>query len=157
MVINDDHLLAAASLMKGKRIELFIMKELFDHQCVDDNFLDIAIKMLSRQKNGTEIGGSLAQEMFAQMQVIAWILAPVKVAYESLPRVTGDQLGQYLANEPATDFDHFFSSFAEYNPNWGEMIRRGLALLEMSSSKIVICRVARQFLEQLPSPLEESS
>ena len=121
---------------------------------VRESVLENKISMMMARKPPDQWNSELANEYLAQVRLALWILGPVWFANgNQLPEVNLRQFEDKLSNEASNDWDKYYSQFGDYDPLWQDIINDNLMALKISSSRIIVGRITRIFLETLPEPI----
>ncbi|XOU94283.1 MAG: hypothetical protein ACNFW9_05565 [Candidatus Kerfeldbacteria bacterium] len=128
----------------------FLMNRILADTSHQTDFENKIIMMMAR-KTPDKWSPELATEFMNQIGLLLWILGPVWVSNgESLPKITLTQFKEAITNEPANDWDEFYSEFGKHDPLWQSIIDDKLAALKMNTSRIIVGRIARIFMVNLP-------
>ncbi len=131
-----------------------IVNFLFRRILADSNYqveFKNKITMMMARRSPDQWTPELATEFMRQIGLLLWILGPIWVSNgKSLPKITLKQFQEAITNEAVNDWDEFYSQFGQHDELWQSIVNEKLATFKMNSSRIIVGRIARIFMANLP-------
>ncbi|MEK9173037.1 MAG: hypothetical protein AAB594_00495 [Patescibacteria group bacterium] len=92
-------------------------------------------------------------EAYCQICSLWWILVPVWSAYgHHLPFVNGERHALLTQNEPRGFVESFFMWFNTHDELWGDQVQHPLKFSKYPTSRIIVARLSRPFLDPIKDP-----